>query len=100
MQLLDYRGKVFGPSLTLYNKLHCLKLSMTFKVLVLLSSTARSSKIMRQLLALMGGIGELRCLVYARTYCLKGESGTMGQQEGIPTSPNLPLSRCIGSCKR
>lgn len=75
MQLSDYRGRAFGLSLTLYNKLHCLKLSMTLKMLVLLSSTARSSKITRRLLALMGGIGELPCLIYGIEFCLTGNQG-------------------------
>ena len=52
---------------------------------------------MRQLLALMGGIGKLRRLAYARESCLMGGSGTMGQQEGILMSPNLPSSRYVGS---
>ncbi len=46
---------------------------------------------MRRLLALMGGIGELRFLVYARESCLTGGSGITGRQEGILTSPNLRL---------
>ena len=46
---------------------------------------------MRRLLVLMGGIGELLCLVYARESCLTGRSGIMGRQEGILTSLNLPL---------
>ena len=54
---------------------------------------------MRRLLAPMGGIGKLRCLVYGRESCLMGGSGIMGRQEGILMSPNLPSSRCIGSCK-
>ena len=39
----------------------------------------------------MDGIGEIRCLEYARESCLTGGSGIMGRQEGILTSPNLPL---------
>ena len=39
----------------------------------------------------MGGIGEFRCLVYGRESCLTGGSGIMERQEGILTSPNLPL---------
>ena len=39
----------------------------------------------------MGGIGELRYSVHAREFYLMGGSGIMEQQEGILTSPNLPL---------
>ena len=64
---------------------------MISKVLVLLSLTGRNSKITRRLSAPMGGIGELRYSVHAREFYLMGGSGIMEQQEGILTSPNLPL---------